>query len=332
MKKIIVRSADYELYRFFMPWKCLLSHDESRYIVRELEKQHPRFSPSFCYDAKYSLKEKRVLAEVVVMEKSSLARYKNDGGELFLEGNKKRQVFSRKSRFFQGISLLLIILTGLLSFRIVKNLLVEENGTEEALAENVQFSSSSEEEKTILPSAEKLMDNVLISVSKRGGNIASFSYSKNGEKKSAGSDEEGKCSFSIYGTGTEAIANGRYCVVSFKNNEPFFDLELPFGKCDSEEKTVFEGENSVDKKMTEIDENLEIASVRNNLRELGARIESENNGENKASFSFSCSQGVLYSALKICTEGAERCGWGEEKFSQFSFAASLYEIFPSLFL
>ena len=62
------------------------------------------------------------MAEVVVMDKANLARYKRSGGALYLETEQKRSVFSGKARFFHGCTLILLVMAGLLSFRIAKSL------------------------------------------------------------------------------------------------------------------------------------------------------------------------------------------------------------------
>ena len=107
MKKVMVSVADYEIYRFLMPWKFVFSREKA-FILSELEKMHPRFSGSCCYDTKYVLKKRQVMAEVVVMEKARLARYKTAGGELFLESEKKRSVFSNRARIVRILSIILI--------------------------------------------------------------------------------------------------------------------------------------------------------------------------------------------------------------------------------
>ena len=103
MKKIMVNAADYEMYRFLLPWKFLFSR-EKKFILGELEKLHPRFSGSCCYDTKYSFHKQNLMAEVVVMEKANLARYKTAGGELFLENETKRSVFSGRAKILRILS------------------------------------------------------------------------------------------------------------------------------------------------------------------------------------------------------------------------------------
>ncbi|WP_296323250.1 hypothetical protein [Treponema sp. UBA3813] len=303
MKKTIVHVADYELYKILLPWKSLFS-GVNALILSELEKRHPRFSGNCCYDAKYLLERKNLMAEVVVMDKANLARYKRSGGALYLETEQKRSVFSGKARFFHGCTLILLVMAGLLSFRIAKSLQKESSGS--LPSEDVEVPLS---ETPSLPGGEELVKEIFASVSHRGGKISSFSYRRN-EGGRLFSSDGGKCSFSIYGCNSEDVANARYCRVSFKNNEPHFQLELPFGYG----KTV--GEKVSDGVIFSYeDELIALASVRKELRSLGAVIESEHNGEKSAEFAFSVDESHLYSCLKICGENAEKILWREKNLS-----------------
>ncbi|MBQ4379330.1 MAG: hypothetical protein II821_09065 [Treponema sp.] len=312
MKKIIVKSADYELYRFFLPWRFLFMHEENRFILGELEKYHPRFSPACCYDAKLSLRKKQVLAEVVVMEKSSLAQYKNSGGELFIEGNRRRRIFSSKTRFFRWATLILIILAGILTLRIGGLVSGEKTDSSVEYDKNYDFEnipdSEALSEENSLPDAGELMTEFFSSVSGAHGKVSSFFYGG------------GKCRFSIYGCHTESIASAKYCVVSFRDNEPYFDMELPFSEKKANVTEFLNGMESVEVRTPLVhfspeSESAEIALVRKRLIEFGSKIESEHNGEKSAEFAFSVNRSYLYSALKVCGESSAMLGWKEKTLS-----------------
>ena len=321
MKKTIVHVADYELYRILLPWKCLVSGANSL-ILGELEKLHPRFSGSCCYDAKYSMEKKRLLAEVVVMEKASLARYKRSGGELFLETERKRSVFSGKARFVRACTLCMIVLSGIFSFRIAKSLFFAEKkpvSSEVTETEEISIGNNAglDAKKDTLLDGEELLKEIFSSVSRRGGKIAVFSYQKLENSGKIEDEVGGKCTFSVYGCNSEDVMSARYCVVSFKDNEPHFDLELPFARqCVGKKDEVPDSENQ---RQAEIfsyeDELVAISSVRKQLRNLGAVIESEHNGERTAEFAFFADSSVLYSCLKICAENAEESLWLEKTIS-----------------
>lgn len=314
MKKVIVNAADYELYKILLPWKFLFGH-EKNFILGELEKRHPRFSGNCCYDTKYVLHKKNLLAEVVVMEKANLAHYKNAGGVLYLENPRKRSVFSNRAKIQRFFGIFLILVAGLLSLRIAKSVLFEKNAQvvahEISVSEN-QIEENAGEVQSALKTSEEILKEVFASVSRRGGKISDFSYQKN--LIPSKNKEAGECKFSIYGCNSEEVANAQYCVVSFKDNEPHFELILPFEKSVKyiEEKRSSADENQI---FSYEEESLEITAVRQKLRDFGAIIESEHNGEEKAEFSFVANSSHLYSCLKICAESAEKLLWSEERFS-----------------
>lgn len=325
MKKTMVHVADYELYKILLPWKSLVSGVNSL-ILGELEKRHPRFSGNCCYDAKYSLEKKKLMAEVVVMEKASLARYKQTGGALYLETERKRSVFSQKARFVRVCTLVLLVLSGILSLRIAKSLFFAQSQSEPFVLsepEKTELLSENETdgEENALLSGEELLKDIFSSVSRRGGKISAFSYAKSEKAGKIAGGVGGKCTFSVYGCNSEDVVNARYCVVSFKNNEPHFELELPFAEKSEEKSPVLSEEAAEDEKsrsqkiFSYEDELVAVASVRKRLRETGAVIESEHNGERTVEFVFSSSPSVLYSCLKICAESAEEFLWREEKIS-----------------
>ncbi len=308
MKKTMVKSSDYELYKVPLPWKILLRNDRNSFIVSELEKRHPRFSGNCCYDTRYVVDRHNLIADIVVMDKSSLAEYRNCGGELFLEKEKNRNVFSGKSKIIRALTIFLILLAGILSFRIVISLLEDEAAIVELVSEN---DSNDVAEETFAEEnpLEKLVGEVFSSVSARGGKISSFSFSR----RNTANERIGQCKFSIFGCNSEDVANARYCAVSFKNNEPHFDLVLPFTeKIRSEnpsEKTIriSQGQNPDFEA-----EDLGLSSLRNRLRALGAVIESEHDEPECAEINFFTPLSQMYSCLKTCAAESEDLGWSEK--------------------
>lgn len=322
MKKTIIRSADYEFYRILLPWKSIFSQHR-KFIIGELEKRHPRFSGSCCYDAKYCVEKKNLMAEIVVMEKSSLAQYKNAGGNLYIEDNTKRSVFNQRTRIVRGVSLILIMLTGILSFRIAKSLISGEKLSAESQVAEKAISpadallaegGSSSDEQFTLESPEILLPKVFASISAHGGKISAFSYSR--KDSSDGRKSSGLSTFSIHGCNCEEVTNAQYCVVSFKNNEPHFEMILPFQK-DLLPKTCLspDEEKSASRTLSHENDAKTIASIRSQLRELGAVIESERNGEDCVDFAFFSDFSILYSCLKICGLEAESSLWSVKSLS-----------------
>lgn len=304
MKKTIVKASDYEFYRIFLPWKCIFSHRRN-FIVSQLEKMHPRFSANCCYDTKYSLEKKNLLAEVVVMEKASLAQYKSGGGKLYLENEKNRKVFSGGTKILQACSLALLVLSGIFSFRIAKSLMAPESSSSEEICSQIL-----EDEKVLaapeksLSHAEELISSVFASVSSHGGKVATFSYNRNDSL--ANGKAGGLCTFSIKGCNCEEVANAQYCVVSFKDNEPQFEMVLPFS-CDlPAKKLAAVGEKAAEEEIASV------VAIRKQLRDLGAVFEGERNGDESVEFSFFARREILYSCLKIAATEAENACWAEK--------------------
>ena len=321
MKKTIIRSSDYEFYRILLPWKTVFSKHRN-YIAEELEKRHPRFSGSCCYDARYCLEKKNLMAEIVVMEKASLAQYRNEGGTLCIEENMKRTVFNQQIRIFRSLSLVLLVLTGILSFRIAKSLFLDEklsskNSSSESIFSKSESGSewdSISPESVTLESPEELLPKVFASVGLHGGKISSFSYTS--RKGSTAKKSDGLCTFSIHGCNCEEVANAQYCVVSFKNNEPHFEMILPFQKTDAKTEVYKASElNSYAKIVSFENDTKSLASIRSQIRELGALIESEQNSENSVELSFYADFSILYSCLKICGTEADNSFWAVQSFS-----------------
>lgn len=312
LKKTMVRCSDYELYRIFLPWKYIFFRDRN-FIVGELEKLHPRFSLSCCYDTKYCIEKKNLLAEVVVMEKASLARYKNCGGLLYLEKQNKRSVFSWSTKITRFASLFLVLAAGFFSFRIASSLLekapplstAESHLTEELLGREENLLENGIE-KTVLPEDEVLLSSVFSSLSSHGGKISSFTYNR---ADSIPGRRGGLCTFSVYGCNCEDVANARYCVVSFKDNEPHFDMVLPF-----KSEPIVDIPLKENRKTAE-EETASVVAIRKGLRNLGAVFESEHNGDDEAEFSFFAARSILYSCLKLAGLEAENASWTEKSLS-----------------
>lgn len=316
MKKTIIRIADYELYRILLPWKCLFSR-QSRFIDRELEKLHPRFSGSCCYDTKYIVKRQNLLAEVVVMEKTSLAEYRQRGGTLYLEGERKRSVFSSRTKLLHIASLALIFLAGILSFRIACSILLQRGNTnlfshsdKNALISSASAALNDENSSDISgmnmsddgdAEHEEILSSVFASVSGYGGKISSFLY-ESGTPFSMNRNSP-MCAFSVYGCNCEDIAYAQNCAVSFKDNEPYFKIQIPFTKSRWQKAHVVAG-------------NIFPAyKLREELLKIGAVFESERNGSDEFRMNLKVARDRLYSCLKLCGMEADDAFWSVKRLS-----------------
>ncbi|MCR4822051.1 MAG: hypothetical protein K5873_04155 [Treponema sp.] len=302
MKKIFISSDDYECYRMLLPWKYLFSSLKKNFILRELEKVHPCFSGNCCYDTKYSVRKKKLMADVVVMEKENLAEYRQKGGLLYLQSEKKRSVFSSRAKIRRFLSIFMILMAGIFSFRIARSCFypgeeVIVQGEKRELNDKV----ISQNENPNLENPDIFIPEVFLSVSRRGGKISSFSYSSKGEMGT--SLNRGLTTFSIYGCNCEEVANARYSVVSFKNNRPYFELMLPFSIKDFEEPVP--SESTVEEK-----ENL-LPDLRKELASYGALIESQKNSSDSVELDFLAPFSSLYSCLQSCIEIQRASNWRE---------------------
>ncbi|WP_407428607.1 hypothetical protein [Treponema sp.] len=110
---------------------------------------------------------------------------------------------------------------------------------------------------------------VFASVSRYGGKISTFSLENNGQ-----------ANFLIHGCTCEDIVNARYCVVSFENSEPHFNIFLPENDFMNERKVC----------------------------------DSENPGRT-INFSFEINLSVLHTLLRLFASTAKSLGWNEKSLS-----------------
>lgn len=128
-KKKFIVEKDYERYTVHLPWSIILKGKTNKYIYNELEKKHPCFSDEWCFERKSSLKKNGVESDVVVMNKFTLAEYKQrfPGKRLYLENFEKRDFASKEYvRLYVLVGLFLILLWALVGIRfaISKNKIV----------------------------------------------------------------------------------------------------------------------------------------------------------------------------------------------------------------
>lgn len=323
MKKTIISSSDYELYKIPLPWSFLLKRKGKMLILSELEKMHPRFSGNCCFDTRFFLEKKQLVADVVVMEKARVAEYKNSGGLLYIDNGAKRNVFAERTLVFRLLTIFLLSMAGFLSLRIVMSLFLSDRNMVELVSKQKEpywEDVESKETSKSISSPRELITDVFRSVSKKGGKISAFSYRA---KTFSEIEESGQCSFSIYGCNSEDVAAAHYSRVSFKNNEPYFELILPFrasfpAKHGQVGDDVLDGKGSLNGEENAFEaskENLRdtgLPQLRKKLLSLGAIIESERDGEESAELDFISPDNLLYSCLKTCGEKSEDFGWSEE--------------------
>ncbi|MBO4532675.1 MAG: hypothetical protein J5726_03150 [Treponema sp.] len=105
-------SKDYDFYSFVFPLKAFPKAKRNKYIYSQLEKMHPCFSDSCCFDYKFRLEKKEVRADVIVMQKYTLAEYKNKSKRIIIPERKGKV-------FFSGIKPLKVVTAAVLTAAVV---------------------------------------------------------------------------------------------------------------------------------------------------------------------------------------------------------------------
>ena len=76
MRKNYIRKEDYDFYSIEMPLKIAFSRKRKNFILRELEKMHPKLTASCFIKSWFRLKKGKIQAFVAVIEKNLIAGYK----------------------------------------------------------------------------------------------------------------------------------------------------------------------------------------------------------------------------------------------------------------
>ena len=110
MRKNYVRKEDYDFYSIELPLKIAFSKKRKNFILRELEKLHPRLTASCFIKSWFCLKKGKIQTYVAVMEKNLIASYKKrfSGGNLYIPEKGNFSLSATKYSIFAGIFLLLV--------------------------------------------------------------------------------------------------------------------------------------------------------------------------------------------------------------------------------
>ena len=115
-KSCVIKRNDYEQYSIKLPLNFLIGKKRNKYIFRELEKMHPCFSDDCCFDSKLLYKNWKFFANVLVMNKLTLANYKfeNPKGKFRTEEKRFRTIFDDKKQvnvlsIFAGLFCLFVL-------------------------------------------------------------------------------------------------------------------------------------------------------------------------------------------------------------------------------
>lgn len=336
MKKNYVRQEDYDFYSIRLPLRVAMSRSRKSFILRELEKIHPKVSSSCFVKSWLHLKKGKIQADIAVMEKKLFARYKNKfpGSPLYLPEKKQNPIFgSKKVSFF--VSAALVLAAGFFGGKILLDVFsVHKKSSENILI--AQDIVPAEAALPVLLAPSTLISAVFSSVGKSGGRLTSFSFNR------------GICTFGISGCDVEDVAQAQYCVVSYKDNRPQFTLSVPVSTENrildfQENEGVFGGnQNNQDygsgDNLYQFQQILYQNSVKNNLDEdagilhqagyqnsvkkvraeifhLGGNIQKEHVTENQAEFEFFVPEELFFTALHVAGTEAKNLGWEEKSFS-----------------
>lgn len=262
MRKNYVRKEDYDFYSIELPLKIAFSKKRKNFILRELEKLHPRLTASCFIKSWFCLKKGKIQTYVAVMEKNLIASYKKrfSGGNLYIPEKGNFSLSATKYSIFAGIFLLLV--AGIFSGKMIYETFFQRKKI--IASENLSLLNvkkiNSEAVFPVLLAPSELVAAVYSSVSKNGGRISSFSW------------ERGICSFSINGCPSEDVAQAQYCVVSYKDNKPRFTLSVPVS-----DKTDFDDNQNSDagkSPYSQFKESLENASDARDLIETLRKMRS----------------------------------------------------------
>lgn len=237
MRKNYVKKEDYDFYSIVLPLKVAFSSSRKKFILRELEKLHPKLSAACFIKSWLHFKKGKIQADVAVMEKNLVASYKKRFPlESIYLPEKRKLILSRRK--YPAVFGIFLLFAGFFSGKMLyetffsrKKIAAEDISSilnSNCNPKNVDSGLLGLPSLPVLLAPSQLVVSVFSSVSKNGGKISSFSWN------------HGICSFSISGCSSEDIAQAQYCVVSYKDNKPVFSLAVPVA-----EKTEIEDiENS----------------------------------------------------------------------------------------
>ena len=284
--KTMVRRRDYDMYSVRLPFSMIRSRQRDAFVRRELEKRHPRFSEKCCADTRLSLHKDGLTADIAVMDKVRLAQYKKEfpGKRLFLEQQPERAVFKNARGGGKALAL------GLLVCALLGGVQVVRNARASAVAP-LTTAQTEPVEQTAFLSPEHVLLTVLAAITRKGGKLSALVW------------QSGSCRFAVTGCHPEDIASDEQCTVSYKNNEPHFELALPVQHMvTAHTESAFRADTFV-------------PALRHALLSYGAVILSEQIAARDVAVHVFCTHDILGTVLKCSAEQAELHGWSEAAFS-----------------
>ena len=222
---IIVKKEDYEIYRIPLPVTNIFPRRKKKYIYEELEKRHPCFSEDFYFYNKNKLLSKGLFSDVVVMEKSKLAEYKNKSrkGKLLLETNGKLKVFNKKTKnYVLLLFIIVLIIVFLFSFVNKKSKTESENIDLSFENNQIGINNINKSYNSYSDYNQKNLEKLINTVKNNKGKITCLNWNINLMQ------EEIFCSLkNIYPEKIQAIFNEcEIPIVNYREGQPFFDFNI----------------------------------------------------------------------------------------------------------
>lgn len=166
-------TKDYDFYSFSFPLSAFPRVKRNKYIYSQLEKIHPCFSDNCCFDYKFRLEKKGIKADVVVMQKYTLAEYKNSKRRIVIPERKRTVFFAGiKLESIMAVTAFIIVLGLILSgFVLVKK---QKIGNDKSMLQ------IKETEKSQYPAPFESVVLLLQNAERFGGTSDFFSWELNG--------------------------------------------------------------------------------------------------------------------------------------------------------
>ena len=135
-RKIILDSSQYDFYQFEISLKKLYVENLKirTFLITELEKIHPRFSAQCRWEYFFTVKNRKIFANVIVVDKFLLSKCIKENKQRFFIEKPRRRIFASRKKF---IFIFLLMVLGI----IAGNYFFEK------------YSKSKENEKAILEKA-----------------------------------------------------------------------------------------------------------------------------------------------------------------------------------
>jgi len=226
--KVVVAEEDYDTYLLHLPWSVIRKNKREEYILGELEKVHPCFSPRFDFKSEFVLGKNGKNCKVLVMDKLKISDYKSrfPGKKMWIKRFRvSYEDFGKRKKFF----FLSALLSGLMLFFFLG---LWQKGETVQKVETVPHQNSEWPEEVELPAAfdgvtgQKTIEDLLTLVSENEGKITAFDLQS--------SLNEEKLSASLINIYPEKLETFLSCAstsnVTFVNENPRLELEMKVKK------------------------------------------------------------------------------------------------------